>query len=48
MKVHKAPVQVAMNDDAAFLEAMQQHPEDNALRLVFANWLEERGDKRVS
>jgi formylglycine-generating enzyme len=35
-----------MNDEATFLHAMQQHPEDNALRLVFADWLEERGDKR--
>jgi uncharacterized protein (TIGR02996 family) len=35
-----------MNDEHAFMQAMQQHPEDNALRLVFADWLEERGDQR--
>ena len=35
-----------MNDETAFLQAMQEHPEDNALRLVFADWLEERGDPR--
>jgi formylglycine-generating enzyme len=35
-----------MHDEQSFLQAMQQHPEDNALRLVFADWLEERGDKR--
>jgi formylglycine-generating enzyme len=35
-----------MNDEHSFIEAMQQHPEDNALRLVFADWLEERGDLR--
>jgi len=35
-----------MNDESAFLEALQQHPEDNALRLVFADWLDERGDMR--
>jgi sulfatase modifying factor 1 len=35
-----------MQDEAAFLQAMQKHPKDTALRLVFADWLEERGDKR--
>src|SRR5208282_3780120 len=32
--------------DATILQAMQEHPEDANLRLVFADWLEERGDKR--
>jgi uncharacterized protein (TIGR02996 family) len=36
----------SMHDEQSFLQAMHQHPEDNALRLVFADWLEERGDKR--
>jgi uncharacterized protein (TIGR02996 family) len=35
-----------MQDEQSFTQAMQQHPEDNALRLVFADWLEERGDPR--
>jgi sulfatase modifying factor 1 len=35
-----------MQDEAAFLQAMQENPEDTALRLVFADWLEERGDPR--
>jgi sulfatase modifying factor 1 len=35
-----------MNDEAAFLQAMVEDPEDTALRLVFADWLEQRGDKR--
>src|ERR1700733_2827330 len=35
-----------MNDEAAFTQAMQEHPEDAALRLIFADWLEERGDPR--
>ena len=35
-----------MNDEASFLQAMQKNPEDNALRLVFADWLEEQGDSR--
>jgi uncharacterized protein (TIGR02996 family) len=35
-----------MNDAAAFLQAMQQQPDDLHLRLVFADWLDERGDPR--
>jgi len=35
-----------MHDESTFLQAMQQHPDDTALRLVFADWLEERGDPR--
>ena len=35
-----------MHDEAAFLQAIQEHPADTALRLVFADWLEERGDVR--
>jgi len=35
-----------MHDEQAFLQAMQQNPEDAALRLAFADWLEERGDLR--
>jgi uncharacterized protein (TIGR02996 family) len=35
-----------MHDEQAFLQAMQESPEDTDLRLVFADWLEERGDQR--
>ena len=35
-----------MHDDQAFLQAMQENPDDTDLRLVFADWLEERGDQR--
>ena len=35
-----------MNEEAAFVRAMLDAPEDTALRLVFADWLEERGDPR--
>ena len=35
-----------MNEEQAFLQAMLQNPSDLTLRLVFADWLEERGDKR--
>ena len=35
-----------MNDESAFLEAMARSPEDWALRLIFADWLEEQGDQR--
>src|SRR5262249_54858852 len=32
--------------EAAFLQAVRDEPEDDATRLVFADWLEERGDPR--
>src|SRR5271166_6206709 len=33
-------------DHAAFLEAIVAHPDDDTPRLVYADWLEERGDPR--
>src|SRR5580698_5344987 len=35
-----------MNEEAAFVQAMLANPHDLTLRLVFADWLEERGDPR--
>ncbi|HEV3145352.1 MAG TPA: TIGR02996 domain-containing protein [Gemmataceae bacterium] len=35
-----------MNDEA-FLETIRQNPEDDAPRLVYADWLEEQGDIRA-
>lgn len=35
-----------MSDDHAFLAAVRETPDDLALRLVYADWLEERGDER--
>jgi uncharacterized protein (TIGR02996 family) len=35
-----------MHDEQDFINAMQKRPEDNLLRLVFADWLEERDDPR--
>jgi uncharacterized protein (TIGR02996 family) len=35
-----------MSDAAAFVQAMRDAPDDEAVRLVFADWLEERGDPR--
>lgn len=35
-----------MNDEHAFLQEMQEKPDDTSLRLVFADWLKERGDPR--
>ncbi len=32
-----------MSDDAAFLAVIQSTPDDDAPRLVYANWLEENG-----
>jgi uncharacterized protein (TIGR02996 family) len=33
-----------MSDDAAFLATIQASPDDDAPRLVYADWLEERND----
>src|SRR5262245_15136360 len=33
-------------EDAAFLAAVLSDPDDTATRLVYADWLEERGDLR--
>jgi uncharacterized protein (TIGR02996 family) len=35
-----------MSDDAAFLRAITAAPDDAAPRLVYADWLDERGDPR--
>ena len=36
-----------MGEEAAFLRAVRESPDDTATRLVFADWLEERGDVRA-
>jgi uncharacterized protein (TIGR02996 family) len=36
----------AMNEELAFLTAIHDKPNDEATRLVYADWLEERGDPR--
>ncbi len=35
-----------MTHDEAFLEAIREAPDDDAPRLLYADWLEERGDPR--
>jgi uncharacterized protein (TIGR02996 family) len=35
-----------MNEERAFLTAILERPEDDARKLVYADWLEERGDPR--
>lgn len=35
-----------MTDEASFLERIQSNPQDLFLRLVYADWLEEREDPR--
>jgi uncharacterized protein (TIGR02996 family) len=37
-----------MDDDISFLNAIFSQPHDDALRLVYADWLEERGDPRAA
>jgi uncharacterized protein (TIGR02996 family) len=34
-------------DDESFLETIRRNPEEDAPRLVYADWLEERGDPRA-
>jgi len=36
-----------VNDEIAFLRAIANAPDDDAPRLVYADWLEERGDARA-
>jgi uncharacterized protein (TIGR02996 family) len=36
-----------MTDEAGLLQAMRDAPGDSALRLVYADWLEEQGDPRA-
>ncbi len=36
-----------MSDEQAFLDAIKANPSDRALRLIYADWLEERGDPRA-
>jgi uncharacterized protein (TIGR02996 family) len=36
-----------MQDQAALFEAILAQPEDENLRLVYADWLEERGNPRA-
>lgn len=38
---------IPMDEEAAFLRAIHAAPHDPALRLVYADWLEERGDARA-
>src|ERR1700731_920780 len=35
-----------IQEEATFLQALNEKPDNAALRLVFADWLEERGDPR--
>jgi uncharacterized protein (TIGR02996 family) len=37
-----------VDEHHAFLEALTANPEDDTLWLVFADWLEERGDSRAA
>ncbi len=35
-----------MTHDDAFLQAIIERPDDDAPRLIYADWLDERGDPR--
>src|SRR5262245_20631701 len=36
-----------MDTEQSFMKAILEAPEDDGIRLVFADWLEERGDPRA-
>src|SRR5215471_6009229 len=36
-----------MTDERAFLAAILERPDDDATKLVYADWLEEQGDPRA-
>src|SRR5271166_1502115 len=36
-----------MSNEEAFLAAIREFPDDNVPRLIYADWLEERGDPRA-
>jgi uncharacterized protein (TIGR02996 family) len=40
--------EVVMDTEDAFIQAVLASPEDEATRLVYADWLEERGDLRAA
>jgi uncharacterized protein (TIGR02996 family) len=40
------PEDLAMSDEPAFLQALQAQPNDDVTRLVYADWLDDRGDPR--
>ena len=35
-----------MTHDESFLRAIREAPDDDGVRLIYADWLEERGDPR--
>jgi uncharacterized protein (TIGR02996 family) len=37
-----------MNEEQGFLAELREHPDDDVTRLVYADWLEERGDGRAA
>jgi uncharacterized protein (TIGR02996 family) len=39
---------VAMIQEEAFIQHIQAHPDDAGLRLIYADWLEERNDPRAA
>ena len=41
------PYNAGMSDDEAFLAAVAAHPADDTPRLVYADWLDDRGDPRA-
>jgi carbon storage regulator len=40
------PDETRTREENAFLEAIVENPDDDGLRLIYCDWLEERGDQR--
>jgi uncharacterized protein (TIGR02996 family) len=44
-KLSSARKEIAMNSDSEWQKALKTTPDDNVLRLAYADWLEERGER---
>ena len=42
--VHNMSIDSATPKGAAFLQEIGEHPDDDGLRLVYADWLDDTGD----
>jgi uncharacterized protein (TIGR02996 family) len=42
----RKPTSRRRDEEAGFLDAIAAAPEDDAVRLIFADWMDERGDPR--
>src|SRR4051812_3104227 len=43
----RTDARVLMNEDAAFIRAIRERPDDETARLVYTDWLDDRSDPRA-